>query len=255
LLLAPQEFLAAEEEAISRGERPTTVLEIGLWAKEYEPIDVFNWQHEISNMISLSDLERELVVAGGRVRAAVDRGLVKPDHVLQLGERTYIYFNRERIEEIRVAIGAPKIDAHNVRDRFLEFIEAMDMSMSYKPVLLLALLEVIDDSSRAKISDVARSFQRFYHERRAAGLIVEREGARKIPVDELDTTSAQRLMLGMPFEKFERQRFLQYDRDLAYIRFAPDLWRQLGLKDLEKVREICRTSIDRYYSRITSASS
>jgi hypothetical protein len=250
LLLAPAALLAAEEEALAHGERPTTVLEIGLWAKEYEPIDVFNWQQEAAAMISLTDLERELGVGQGRVRGAVERGQVKPDHVLPLGDRTYIYFHRDRIEEVREAVGAPKLEEHTLRDRFLEFINTMDMALSYKPVMLLALLDSVDEDGRARASDVARRFQQFYRDRRAAGLVVERPGARKVPVDELDETSAQRLMLGMPFEKFERRRFVRYDRDLAYVRFDPRLWRQLGPDDREQIREVCRRSIEAYYERL-----
>jgi hypothetical protein len=82
-------------------------------------------------------------------------------------------------------------------------------------------------------------------------LIVERQGARKTPVDELDSTAAQRLMLEMPFEKFERRRFLRYDRDLAFIRFAPDLWRQLAPEHFQQIREVCRKGIESYYARLT----
>jgi superfamily II DNA or RNA helicase len=250
LLLAPAALLAAEEEALARGEPPTTVLEIGLWAKEYEPIDVFNWQQEAAAMISLTDLERELGVGQGRVLGAVERGQVKPDHVLPLGDRTYIYFHRDRIEEVREAVGAPKLEEHTLRDRFREFIDTMDMALSCKPVMLLALLDSVDEDGRARASDVARRFQQFYRDRRAAGLIVERPGARKVPVDELDETSAQRLMLGMPFEKFERRRFVRYDHDLAYVRFDPRLWRQLGPGDREQIREVCWRSIEAYYERL-----
>ena len=250
LLLAPPEQIAAEEEALARGERPTTVLEIGLWVKDYEPIDIFNWQQEIVNMISVPDLERKLCVAEGRVRAAVERGQLKPDHVLQLGERTYIYFHRDRLEEVRVTIGAPKLEEQTIRDRFMEFIKAMDMALSYKPVMLLALLDSVDEQGRAKASEVAHRFQQFYKDRRTVGLIVERPGSRKVPVDELDEIAVQRLMLGMPFEKFERRQFLRYDRDLAYIRFDPRLWRQLGPDDREQIRCLCRQSIESYYERL-----
>jgi hypothetical protein len=250
LLLAPPDLLAAEEAALARGERPTAVLEIGLWAKDYEPIDVFNWQQEAASMISLPDLERELAVAEGRVRSAVERGQVKPDHIVPLGERTYFYFHRDRIEEVRVAVGAPKLEEHTLRDRFLEFVRAMDMALSYKPVMLLALLDTVDEEGRARASEVARCFQQFYRDRRAAGLVVERPGSRKVPVDELDETSAQRLMLDMPFEKFERRRFVRYDRDLAFVRFDPRLWRQLGPEDRGEIRSVCRQSIERYYERL-----
>jgi hypothetical protein len=124
--------------------------------------------------------------------------------------------------------------------------------MSYKPVMLLALLDAADDNGRAKVSEVVHRFQQFYKDRRAAGLVVERPGARKLPVDELDAVSAQRLMLEKPFEKFERRGFLRYDRDLAYVRFDPHLWRQLGPEHQEQIRSLCRDSIERYYERIRS---
>jgi hypothetical protein len=226
------------------------VLEIGLWAKDYESIDVFNWQQEVANMISLPDLERELGVAEGRVRGAVERGQVNPDHLLQLGDRTYVYFQRDRIEEVREAIGAPKAEEHSIRDRFMEFIDAMDMNLSYKPVMLLALLDTVDEDGRARAREVTQRFQQFYRDRRTAGLLVERPGARKVPVDELDEVSAQRLMLGKPFEKFERRGFVGYDRDLAYVRFNPRLWRQLAPDDREQIRSLCRRSIESYYERL-----
>jgi hypothetical protein len=250
LLLAPPELLAAEEDALERGQQPTTVLQIGLWVKDYEPIDVFNWQQEIVDMISLPDLERELGVAEGRLRGAVERGQVSPDHTLQLGDRSYVYFHRDRVEEVRVALGAAKMEEHSIRDRFMEFIGEMDMTLSYKPVMLLALLSSVGEDGRAKLSEVVRRFQQFYQERRAAGLVVERPGARKQAVDELDEASVRRLMLEKPFEKFERRRFVRYDRDLAYVRVEPSLWRQLGPEDREQIRTACRERIDRYYERI-----
>jgi hypothetical protein len=203
-------------------------------------------------MISLPDLERELGVGEGRVRGAVERGQVKPDHTLQLGERTYVYFHRDRVDEVRVAVGAPSLDDHTIRDRFLQFIGEMDMTLSYKPVMLLALLNAIDGDGRARLSDVVQRFRRFYQDRRERGLLVDRPGARKQSVDELAEAEAQRLMLGKPFEKFERKRFLRYDRDLAYVRFDPRLWRQLRPEDLDQFRQTCQGKIEAYYERFTA---
>jgi superfamily II DNA or RNA helicase len=250
LVLAPEQLLQAEEEALARGERPTTVLDIGLWAREYQEINVFNWQQELVNMLSVADLERELGVAEGRVRGALESGRVKEDHRLEIGDRTYLYFHRDRLEEIRVAIGAPRLEEHTLRDRFLLFLAEMDMTMSYKPVMLLTLLESIDAEGRARLSAVVEGFRGFYRDRRAAGLVVERPGSRRKPVDELDEGEARQLMLARPFETFERRRFLRYDRDLAYVRFDPRLWRQLRPEDLEQIRAECRQSIEAYYERL-----
>jgi hypothetical protein len=126
----------------------------------------------------------------------------------------------------------------------------MDMTMSYKPVMLLALLEAIDAEGRAKLGEVVDGFQQFYQGRRAAGQVVERPGARQKPVDQLDEGEARQLMIGKPFETFERRRFLRYDRDLAYVRFDPRLWRQLRPEDMEQIRAECRRSIETYYERL-----
>jgi hypothetical protein len=59
------------------------------------------------------------------------------------------------------------------------------------------------------------------------------------------------LMLRMPFQKFEQKKFMAYDRnDVAYIRFASALWRQLTDKDKSTLRRLCEAAIARYYERI-----
>ena len=141
-----------------------------LWAREYEEIDVFNWQEAVSGMLSASDMEIELAASEGRIRSAVERGLVVPDHTLTLGERTYYYFLRERAEEIRQALGLPRVDDASIRELFLEFVARMDMSSSYKPVLLLAILDKVDDHGRASINEVVLAFHSFYLGRLEQGL-------------------------------------------------------------------------------------
>ncbi|HYT89050.1 MAG TPA: hypothetical protein VEL76_10105 [Gemmataceae bacterium] len=45
-------------------------------------------------------------------------------------------------------------------------------------------------------------------------------------------------------------RYLKYDRDLAYVRFDPALWRRLQEQDLVRLRTLCTQSITEYYERI-----
>jgi superfamily II DNA or RNA helicase len=250
LVLAPGELLAAEEQALARGEKPTAVLEIGLWAKDFEQVDVFNWQDTAGTMYSVAELELTLGAAEGTVRRAIERGTVTPDHTLPLGERTYHYFRKERAEEIRAALGLPATDEHNIRDRFLEFVTTMDMTTSYKPVMLLALLNSADENGKAPASSVAQRFRQFYDDRRAQGLVVEQPSAVMARVDMLDDTDVLRVMLRSPFDKFGRREYLRHGRDLADIRFDPRLWRQLAPEHLEKVRAMCNQAIVTYYERL-----
>lgn len=250
-VLAPQAQLDAEDTAIQNGECPTTVLDIGLWAKDYEEIDIFNWQEAVVGMISVSDLEVELAASEGLIRRAIERGEVSPDHTVPLGERVYHYFNRDRIDQVRESLGLPKVEPHNIKDLFLAYAgDRMDMSASYKPAMLLAMLDCVDSHGKANLVEVVAAFRRFYEHRKANGLPVERSTARMANVESLDDSAVQRVMLEMPFEKFERRKYLQYAKDLAFIRFEPNLWRQLKLADLSKLRDICNESLDRYFERL-----
>jgi hypothetical protein len=251
LVLAPDELRKAEDETLDRGGRPTAVIDIGVWARDYQEIDIFNWQEAVANMIAVPELEVELAASESVVRRAIDRQEIHPDHSVTLGSRTYHYFSRDRIEEVRVALGLPKVEQHNIKDLFLEYADdKMDMSASYKPVLLLAILDCVDSHGRARLLDVVASFRRFYECRKEAGLPVERASVRMARFEHLNDAEVQRIILDRPFEKFERRRYLRYDRDLAFVRVEPNLWRQLKADDLAKLRVICQENINKYYERL-----
>ena len=250
LVLGSAEALRAEQEALSRGERPTQTLPVSLWATDYREIDVFNWQEAVAGLISSTDLETELAAAEGRIREAARRGDVLPNHALTLGERTYYYFHRDRAEEIRLRLGLPRVDDDTIRDRFLEFVDRMDMAASYKPVMLRALLDLADDSGRVNLEAAARAFHEFYRQRDRAGVKVERTSSRMAEPDRVTADVAREVMLSMPFKKFEQRKFLRYDRDVAYLRFAPALWRQLTPENLGAIKTTCAVKIDAYYERL-----
>jgi hypothetical protein len=177
---------------------------------------------------------------------------VKADHELALGERTYFYFRRERIEEIRVQLDLPRVDDESIRSLFLDFVERMDMAASYKPVMMQAIIDLVDGQGRARLEDVARQFLAFYLDRQQKGLLVERASARMANPDNVTLDTARDVMLTMPFRKFQQRKFLLHDRqDLAYIKFAPSLWRQLSRPaDLSAIKSTCEARIAAYYERL-----
>jgi hypothetical protein len=127
----------------------------------------------------------------------------------------------------------------------------MDMSSSYKPVLLLALLDKVDEDGRASINDVAQAFHAFYLGRLQLGLPVERAGMRMQQADALSQDEVRIVMLEMPFRKFEQRKYLSYDKhDLSHIRFCHALWRQLSSDDRTTIRGQCERAITEYYERV-----
>ena len=250
LVAAPQEVLSEEEQRLAEGHTPEAILQIGLWAKDYQEVDLFNWQERLSDVISAGELENELATSEGLIRRAIERGEIEADHVVQIGDRTYHYFEKGRAEQVRQALGLPKVDASTIKSLFMADVEAMPMSASYKPVLLLALLKAADGKGRIPVKDAVTAFRAFYESRKEQALPVERPGNRMSQVEELDDQAVQAVMFSMPFEKFERRKYLKYDRDLAWVRFSPPLWQKLGEDDRRKIEEICEQKLKAYYDRL-----
>lgn len=251
LVVAPPNLTSEEEAALARGEAPTPILPVELWAKELEVVNVFDWQEETKGMINHIELEDELAATEGRIRSAVERGVLRTDHTLTLGDRTYHYFLKERAEEIRLALDLPRVDDVTIRGLFLDFVQRMDMSSTYKPVMLLSLLRHVNDRGSALIDEVVQSFHQFYLNRLHRQLRVERQSNTMARAEDLSEEDVRSLMLRMPFQKFEQKKFMMYDRkDVAYIRFSGNLWRQLTDEDKNDVRESCEAAIARYYERI-----
>ncbi len=253
LALAPDELLKAEEALLQNGDKPTATVDIHLWAKDFIEVDLFNWQDAVSNMISLADLELALGTAANFIRRAIERDEVVPDHLLEFGDRKRYYFEDtdERRETIRAQLGIEKINDQSIKDLFVKYCKKMDTSSSYKPVLLNSLLDCVDGSGRAKIDDVANKFRCFYQQRSDEELPIEKDSIRMSRLSELSESDVRSIMLEMPFEKFERRKYLSYHRDVAYIRFEPRLWRQLNAADIQCLREACHRSINKYYERVT----
>ena len=73
LVLAPDDLRKEEDETLDRGGRPTAVIDIGLWARDYQEIDIFNWHDVVAGMITVPELEVELAASEGVVRRAIER--------------------------------------------------------------------------------------------------------------------------------------------------------------------------------------
>lgn len=251
LMLAPPDELHEEQGRYRRGEKPKVILDLALDALAFEEIDLFNWQEVVREMWTASDMDRELAVTEGTIRRALERGQIgAADHTLELGDRTYFYFVKHRIPEIRQALGVPEVTTETIKRLFFDFVDEMDMAASYKPVLMLAFLDSANNRGRARMADVVGRFRAFYEQRAGAGLVVERGTMRMARVAEMSDGEIQNVIVSMPLRKFQQRRYLEYSRDVAWLQFNTDLWKQCGDVDLAHVRQLCHRSIERYYARL-----
>jgi hypothetical protein len=200
-------------------------------------------------MLPVAELERQLAASEGYLRNKVLQGELEPDHDLALGRRRYFYFAKARKQAIADQFGLKPVTAANIRERFFAFCEDMDMSASYKPVLLLALFDSVDDEGKAPLGELTSAFRDFYLQRSNCGLPAEKGKLRMTRVTELSESEIQRLILEMPFKKYAQRGFVDYARDLAQLRIVPALWKRLDANDHQRLREIAKTRIDEYFQR------
>lgn len=249
LVAAPAEQMAQESAAFEAGDTPQAIAHIGLYVDRVEDVDVFDWKSEVADMLTTADLEIELGVGGGTAANWIRAGKLVPDHSINMGSQTHNYFDKGRVEEIRAQFGIPKRTRATRKRDFLEFVSEMDMSSSYKPVMLLALLDCVDRDGRCRSADLVRCFREFYVNRDKAGLQVELGRNRMRRAAEMEHGEVAEVMFGMPFEKFERRRFLRHEKDVAWVGFDRTLWRALKPADLHSIREQAEAAIENYFSR------
>lgn len=131
----------------------------------------------------------------------------------------------------------------------MEMIRQMDMSYSYKPVLIKAILLYADDKGRVKLDDIVAYFKFFYEDRRAAGLVVEKKNS-IFAKDGYTDKDAQRNILSNPFKRFEDMQMLRHTKTLGIIQVDEAVWKHLSAEDKTEVATICDEKLNSYYLRI-----
>jgi len=200
-------------------------------------------------MVAANELAIELRVDDSTIRDRIRRSEITPDLTVPVGDREYYYFSHDRIGDLQRQYGVTPLGDENIRDLFLKYVDEADMSASYKPVLLLGMLQCADGSGRVRISDLVSFFRNFYLQRKERGLLPEAPSKKMARVAELTDLDIERTMLTMPFEKFERKRFFRRLKDLALVRFTETLWRRLTEADREYLAAKARDQIAAYYRR------
>ena len=167
--------LGRDEGLYDKGERLDSLIDWPLDALDYEVVDIFSWQEEAAGMISQMEFVCRVDVQTETVERYVRDGLLVPDLVVPMSEhRTFKPFKEETFQKYAEQYGWTFIDDSNCKELFLDMVGQMDMSYSYKPVLLKAVLLFTDNKGQVKLSNIVTYFREFYKARRTAGLVVEK---------------------------------------------------------------------------------
>ena len=249
-VLAPENKRKLDQDMLFQGEKPEAWLDVPIDVSDYEIIDLFNWQNSVKDMISQIEFVRMVDVQSETVERYIKDGKVKPDLSIPFGDkRMFHYFREESIRNIAKQYGWDLITPQNMADKFMKFIETMDMSYSYKPVLLKAIYEYMDTSGRVTLSDVVDYFIDFYEDRKAHGMIAEKSTSiyQKGGYTRKDV---EKNIVSNPFKRFEDMRFLMRCKDVETIEVNPIIFRKLTREDWLHIVDVCDKSLEKYYLRL-----
>ncbi len=241
----------AESDLYAKGERPDAIIDYPVDATDYEIVDIFNWQEEAQGMISQMEFVRRVDVQSETIERYIREGMLVPDLIVPMSEhRTFKYFKEETLISYAEKYNWKLIDDNNRIDLFMEMVEQMDMSYSYKPVLLKAVLTHADANGRVKILDIVDYFRSFYEARRKSGLIVEKTNSIYAKGNYTDK-DAERNILSNPFKRFEDMNMMRHSKTLGIVEIEPTVWKKLSDADKTNILNICDNMLEKYYSRIS----
>ena len=249
-VLAPENKRKLDQDMLFQGEKPEAWLDVPIDVSDYEIIDLFNWQNSVKDMISQIEFVRMMDAQSETVERYIKDGKVKPDLSIPFGDkRMFHYFREESIRNIAKQYGWELITPQNMADKFMKFIETMDMSYSYKPVQLKAIYEYMDSSGRVALPDMVDYFIDFYEDRKAHGMIAEKSTSiyQKGGYTRKDV---EKNILSNPFKRFEDMRFLMRCKDVETIEVNPIIFRKLTREDWLHIVDVCDKSLEKYYLRI-----
>ena len=133
----------------------------------------------------------------------------------------------------------------------MEMIRQMDMSYSYKPVLIKAILLYADDKGRVKLDDIAAYFRSFYESRRAAGLLAEKPNSIFAKGGYTDK-DAIRNILSNPFKRFEDMQMMRHTKTLGIVQVDESVWRHLNKEEKAEIEKICENKLNAYYEHLST---
>lgn len=249
LVLGKKGEREAENDLYAKGERPDAVIDYPVDATDYEAVDIFNWQEEAAGMISQMEFVRRVDVQSETIERYVREGKLIPDLIVPMSEhRVFKYFKEASLECYAKEFGWTLIDDQNRKNLFMEMVEEMDMSYSYKPVLLKAILQNADKQGRVKIDDLVTYFRAFYEDRRARGEIVEKQNSIFAKGNYTDKEAARNI-LSNPFKRFEDMNMMRHTKTIGIIEVESTVWKRLTEEDKKHILQVCDLKLEQYYKR------
>ena len=205
---------------------------------------------DTSGMISHFELISMVNVHSETVFRYIHEHKIIPDRVIQSGSRVKYFFSRDNVQEIIKKYDWHIISESNKRRVFLQMINKMTMSFSYKPVFIKAFFATAQNG-KTSMSKIVAYFRDFYESRRRAGLFVEKPNSIFANSGYSDK-DVKKLILVYPYKRFAEMQMFTYSKLFGTVSMDPTVWSSLHSSEIIEICRMCDEHIETYYLRLNS---
>ena len=204
------------------------------------------------DFISLRALSYALRVDTTTIRHWIQRELLRPDIDEQRENSNGLFFRRSRIAEIRRQFNVREVPTGEEEwlANFLDFAMHGPLTMSYKPVMLLAMLDLAAEDGTIAERPLVERFWSFYRHRYELGLRAEADTSLLSQPTAATFASVRSLLIRYPLNRFSIQGFIEHRPEEGLVCFRPQVWNGLGYRHVLALRRSLLDQVERYFARI-----
>lgn len=218
---------------------PISLLEALSKKRNHSSLLLSDSQSQEAEYFTVSQIARAFNVEEADFLKAIENGEVAADRVVPL-------FTKDTVEQF---LSNRNKGSSILYESFMQEISHMRVNYSYKPVLIMALLNGASSNGEMAISDIVDYFMTYYQERAAAGLIKEKDDSSFVKYPN-DRNQAGKTIVRYPITVFVNKGFMTYDRDSAVVKIANPIWSRIDLETKAFIEARCERILEEYFSLI-----
>ena len=193
-----------------------------------------------SDCLTASQISQKYNVEVEDILSAIKNGNLVADKVVPL-------FSPKVVEAFLSDLNSGKI---TLFDNFMHEITHMRVNYSYKPVLVMAIMENASENGEIALSDLVDFFLDFYEKRQAAGLVIEKADSSFVKFQN-DRQHAARTIIRYPITVFENKQFISFDRQTSVLTVAKPIWQKINAEMKAFIEMSCEKILEGYYAPLS----
>lgn len=213
-----------------------------------EAMDINESIDDTDGMVSVAEFVQRVDVQSTTIEKYMREGKLVPDRTVTSSEhRSIYYFTEEKVKAYAQEYNWVLITDANRKQVFLNRVKSMDMSYSYKPVLLKAIFEHVDSNGKCLFPKVVKYFMDFYKTRRAGGKFVEK-GDSVFANPDCTYVEAEKVIKKYPLKRFADIGVIKYDQTHDEVVVDRSVWQVLTSADKAFIIDCCNEKLAMYYN-------